>query len=692
MSNRLKGESSPYLRQHAENPVDWYPWGDEAFEKAKRENKPVFLSIGYSTCHWCHVMAHESFENENIAEILNRNFVAVKVDREERPDIDSVYMEVCQALTGSGGWPMSLFLTPEQKPFYAGTYFPPVSRYGMPGFREVLLAVAEKWREGRAELAGMADQILSHIDRESAEPYTGIDRSLVEMAAELFARRFDRKNGGFGRAPKFPTPHNLLFLTLYAFQKQDEEAFFQVEKTLEAMRKGGIFDQIGYGFSRYSTDGRFLVPHFEKMLYDNALLIMAYAAAYAVGRKRPLSGEDRMSQERPLSGEDRMSRKRPLSGGDRTSQERPFSGEDKASRARLFLDTAEKTADYILREMTDEGGAFYSAQDADSEGEEGKFYVWRYEEICRVLGKKKGKAFCNAFGITKEGNFEGKNIPNLLHRSNIAPEEWEEEKQILYAYRKSRAKLHLDDKILTSWNALMICAMAVLYRVTGKERYLSAAEKAYHFLEEHLADENILYVSQARAVKGFLDEYAYFTAALLGLYESTGNNAYLDRAVSIAREAMRQFGDEKGGCFLYGPENSRLITRPKETYDGALPSGNAVLAYCLVRISQLAETDAQVFREAAKRQLAFLSAEAQHNPTQHSMFLIALLFYEEPPQKITVAPAEGECAGKLRSRLPLYADIKILERETEEYRLLNGRTTYYVCKDHTCLPPTNKIV
>lgn len=643
MSNRLKEQSSPYLLQHSENPVDWYPWGDEAFGKASREEKPIFLSIGYSTCHWCHVMAHESFENEEIAEILNRFFVPVKVDREERPDIDSVYMNVCQALTGSGGWPMSIFMTPQQKPFFAGTYFPPVSHGGMMGFRELLLAVADQWKHRKDDLLESADDILAQINIRDDGVCKEINRDLPKQAAKLFSRTFDERHGGFGQAPKFPTPHNLIFLTLYAQINDDKTAFDQVKITLEKMRRGGIFDQIGYGFSRYSTDQYYLVPHFEKMLYDNALLIMAYSAAY------------------------------------------------KVSGNRTFLDTAEQTAEYIFREMTGESGAFYSAQDADSEGEEGKYYIWSYEEVCKILGKEKGEGFCEHFGITRQGNFAGRNIPNLLNGNDIS-DPFDEERRALYEYRRTRAKLHLDDKILTSWNALMICALSVLYRVTGKRCYLSAAEKAHVFIEKHLSEGNQLYVScrgNQCSVKGFLDEYAYYTAALIGLYEVTARSEYLNRAGEICKEAERQFADKScSGYFLYGTQNSSLITKPKETYDGALPSGNSVMAYCLVRLCQM--TEGEDYEQEAERQLAFLSANAEHYPAGYCLFLTALLLYLYPPQKITAVLSEEDRMEEILVRLPLYADVEILAQTDKAYKLLNNRTTYYVCKNHTCLPPSNQ--
>lgn len=643
MSNHLKDQSSPYLLQHAENPVDWYPWGEEAFAKAKAENKPVFLSIGYSTCHWCHVMEQESFENLEIAEILNKNFVSIKVDREERPDIDSVYMSVCQVLTGNGGWPMSIFMTPDQKPFFAGTYFPPISSRGMAGMHDLLTVIAEQWKSNKEELILSAERILTHVRAEDGSFCEHIDTSLPDAASKLFARNFDKKHGGFGGAPKFPSPHNLLFLMLYAQARGEKNTFFMASHTLEMMRRGGIFDHIGFGFSRYSTDKYFLVPHFEKMLYDNALLIMAYTAAYKI------SGD---------AG---------------------------------FLDTAEKTATYILRDLRDAEGAFYSAQDADSGGEEGRFYTLRYEDVLKLLGKERGERFCKHFGITERGNFEGRNIPNLLN-GNALSDSFEGEKELMYSYRKTHYRLHMDDKILTSWNSLTICALSLLYRATGKEDYLKAAKQAQQFVEKSLAYGNTLYVSfrnHIRFVKGFLDEYAYYAAALISLYESTFEEAYLNRAEQICKEARRQFADEAGGgYFLYGEANDSLIMKPKETYDGALPSGNSVMAYCLVRLFQILGN--QAYERLAKGQLAFLSGEAGAYPAGHCMFLTSLLFYLNPPQKITVVLSEQEEETEIRRKLPLYADVRILLRETKEYKRIDGKTTYYICKDHTCLPPSTR--
>ena len=649
MSNRLKTLNSPYLLQHADNPVDWFPWCEEAFEKALREDKPVFVSIGYSTCHWCHVMAHESFEDAGTAELLNRYFVPVKVDREERPDLDSVYMAVCQAFTGSGGWPMSIFMTAQQKPFFAGTYFPPVSRYGMPGFKDLLRMIATKWQTGREQLLESADGILAALEAERVhkavlpqEP----SLRLVSDAVSIFSQRFDRVYGGFGPAPKFPVPHNLIFLMLYAKLYGQAEPLQQALVTLRQMRKGGIFDQIGYGFSRYSTDARFLVPHFEKMLYDNALLILAYTVAFR------------------LSGE------------------------------RGFLITAEQTADYVFREMTGENGAFFSAQDADSDGEEGKYYVFTQKEICGILGEEKGMAYCRRFGITEQGNFEGKSIPNLLHadRMDDLEMDFEDERKRLYEYRKSRTRLHLDDKVLTAWNGLMVFALSFLYRAGGRVRDLDAAKKAQDWAGRYLSDGRVLYAGWRGGVTfsyGFLDDYAYETLALLALYGTGGDPLYLERAKEVCLEAMEQFQDAGGGYFLYGDKNEPLIIRPKETYDGALPSGNSVMAYCLVRLSQL--TQDPHFQAAAEKQLAFLSREAVHDPSGYTVYLIALLYNAYPPEKITVVLAKGDTAGEILQKLPLYADVTVLAQETGSYKLLNGKTTYYVCKNCTCQPPVNQL-
>lgn len=537
MSNQLKSETSPYLLQHAENPVNWYPWCEEAFEKAKTENKPIFLSIGYSTCHWCHVMAHESFEDNKTAEILNKYFISIKVDREERPDIDSVYMSVCQAFTGSGGWPMSIFMTWDKKPFFAGTYFPPQSRYGMPSFSELLNAIANQWYSNKKDLLESAEKIIKHLINTQSDEKTQTNSDLIQRAVQILEHTFDSTHGGFGDAPKFPTPHNLLFLMLYAKQHNNSDALKMAEKTLLQMRKGGIFDHIGYGFSRYSTDKYYLAPHFEKMLYDNALLIIAYSSLYSITKNN------------------------------------------------IYLDTAEKTAEYILNEMTSEDGGFYSAQDADSEGIEGKYYTFSLKEIINILGEENGREFAEVFDITDGGNFEGVNIPNLLKSNNLRAE-FQDEIKKLYTYRKNRFKLHLDDKILLSWNSMMIAALSMLYRVTRNKKYLNAAQKSQKLIENNMSEELRLYTSfrDGKCSKhAFLDDYAFYVTALTELYNTTLDKDYLEKAEKFCKETVRMFMDDNnGGFYLCESNSTELFINPKENYDGAIPSGNSVMTYILV--------------------------------------------------------------------------------------------------------------
>ncbi len=641
MSNHLKNATSPYLLQHAENPVDWYPWCEEAFERARAENKPIFLSVGYSTCHWCHVMAHESFEDRATAEILNKYFISVKVDREERPDIDSVYMTVCQAFTGSGGWPMSIFMTWDKKPFLAGTYFPVRPQHGMPGFSDLLKAVAAQWNGRRDELLDSARRIVAQLRQTEAVSENMDTENLCGRAVQMFFDSFDSVWGGFGAAPKFPVPHNLLFLTLYAGQKDNPGALKMVEKTLTQMQKGGIFDHIGYGFSRYSTDQYYLAPHFEKMLYDNALLIMAYASVYVITQNR------------------------------------------------LYLDTAEKTAQYVLREMTSPDGGFYSAQDADSEGVEGKYYTFTLDEIIDILGRERGGQFSETFDITAEGNFEGVNIPNLL-KSNALDADFGAEIPRLYDYRKNRSRLHLDDKILISWNSMMIAALSLLYRASRNGKYLQSAVSAQTFLEGNLSEGLRLSTSWRdgkASEKGFLDDYGFYVAALMELYHSTLDRAYLEKAERLCGEAVRRFADEKnGGFYLADLADTELFMNPKESYDGAIPSGNSVMAYNLVRLYQL--TGKEEYGELAEKQLRYMSAQAQDYPAGHSMFLLAKLIYDNPPDHIVIALKNRADLEKIKERLPLLANV-IAVSQCREYPLINDRTTFYICKNHTCLAPTN---
>lgn len=574
MSNRLEFEVSPYLLQHKDNPVDWYPWGEEAFEKAKNEDKPIFLSIGYSSCHWCHVIAHESFEDEEIAELLNRDFIAIKVDKEERPDIDAVYMSVCQAITGNGGWPTSIFMTPDKKPFFAGTYFPKTRVGAMIGLRELLIAIKDKWDKDRASLIRLSEEVISGLNNNSpASENATID--LAHIASQQFKEIYDEKHGGFGRAPKFPTPHNILFLLSYYEKYKDKDCLKMAENTLIQMYRGGLFDHIGFGFSRYSTDKKFLVPHFEKMLYDNALLILAYLKAF------------------------------------------------ETTKNQLYLDIAEKTASYILEEMTSDEGGFYSAQDADSEGEEGKYYLFTQNEIISVLGEEKGKEFNRHFDITEKGNFECKSIPNLLKTQYIT-RDFSKACSVLKKYRKTRYFLHRDDKILTSWNGLMISAMCKLYLASEKENYLNVAKKADSFIKSHLKENNTLFVSYRegkRGAKGFLGEYSSYIFAQLELYNATNDKQYLDESITMTEKVLEDFSDTDGGFYLYGRENEELILKPKETYDGAIPSGNSLMAYNLVKLAQITDK----FKEQAAKQLDYVATDAIKYPVGYSMLLVALL-------------------------------------------------------------------
>lgn len=642
MSNRLSNETSPYLLQHKDNPVDWYPWCDEAFERAKQEDKPIFLSIGYSACHWCHVFAHESFEDYQTAGLLNKYFISVKVDKEERPDIDSVYMSFCQAFTGSGGWPTSIFMTADRKPFFAGTYFPKTSQGGMMGFRELLLAIHEKWISDRDMLIEQSEKVFRHLNRSDVLSDSS-DVDLTHLAVRQYAHIYDTEYGGFGRAPKFPTPHTIMFLLGYYERYNTDSCLGMAEYTLLQMYRGGLFDHIGFGFCRYSTDNRFLVPHFEKMLYDNALLILAYCKAYTITKKT------------------------------------------------LYLEIAEKTASYILREMTSPEGGFYSSQDADSNGEEGKYYLFTPEEITGVLGDRDGKSFNRHYDITKTGNFKGKNIPNLL-KSDHSDKSFEPFLPVLMDYRKKRYSIHRDEKILTAWNGFMIAAMCELYLVSKNATYLFSAQNADNCIRKYLYAGDTLRVSfhmGKTGVRGFLDDYAAYVFALLSLYRATLEREYLVRAEHLCEKVISDFENPEGGFYLYSKYHEELILRPKETYDGAIPSGNSLMAYNFVRLSIL--TNNHKYFAEAKRQLDYLAKCAAQYPANHSMFLLSFLENKKPPIKITAVPDTQADKSCLPLLLPPDAVVLLLDAPTNEYPLKNGKTTYYICNEHGCLPPANDL-
>ena len=584
-TNRLNQEKSPYLLQHVSNPVDWWAWCEEAFAKAKRENKPIFLSIGYSTCHWCHVMARESFADQQVADLLNQWFISIKVDREERPDIDAIYMRACQALTGSGGWPLTIIMTPEKKPFFAATYIPKSASHGMMGMIELLAQIADKWQNEQQALLAASDDITNFLlKQEKSKPsaMTIEPHEVISLAVHQFKQSFDTTWGGFGRAPKFPAAHNLLFLLQYAEDYHAQDILNIVEHTLISMYRGGIFDHIGGGFARYSTDKKWLIPHFEKMLYDNALLAQAYLAAFRYTKKT------------------------------------------------IYGEIAKRILDYILREMTDSAGGFYCSQDADSEGIEGKFYAFSYEEVLSVLGKDQGKVFCDFYGITPEGNFEGANIANLLNNpeyEKISPEIIAM-RDHLYAYRLSRAALHKDDKILTSWNALMISTMSQAGDILHDSRYLNTAQAAQQFIEHNLSFPDgrlfIRWRDNQAAHSGLLDDYALYCLALLTLYQSTNDKKYLLRATSLAQIMLERFIDhENGGFYLSADDTKPLIMRPKEIYDGAMPSGNSAAALLLIRLAHC--TGDKLWQEAAEQQIAFMLPRISQYPVNHGFALLALL-------------------------------------------------------------------
>ncbi len=595
-------------------------------------------------------MEKESFEDNDVANILNENFISIKVDRELRPDLDSIYMSICQAMTGSGGWPMSIFLTPDQKPFFAGTYFPKTAAYGQLGFTELLHTISHKWNTEKAVLLASAEASVTYLQQEAQETDEEVaeNNDLLKTAIQNYQYIFDKENGGFGNAPKFPAAHNLLFLLAYHTHPiglDKPTALEMVELTLEKLWKGGIFDHIGGGFSRYSTDAYFLVPHFEKMLYDNALLMMAYAKTFQLTGKA------------------------------------------------IYRTAAEQTVSYILNEMTSPEGGFYSALDADSEGEEGKFYTFTAPEIIEVLGQEAGETYNRFYGITTSGNFEGKNIPNLLHhRRETDVSQFTNANKALYEYRKSRTKLHLDDKMLTAWNYLMIGALAAMYQVFEKEEYRMAAEQAAVFIEKNLIEEGQLYVGYRegeRMNKGFLDEYAYGIFAMLKLYDITLERKYLRQAEAFLKKVLTDFADQDGGgFFLNGSNNEKTIARPKETYDGAIPSGNSVMAYNLVRMAELCNDDK--IRQQAKKQLRFMERKANAYPTGYSFFLLAYLADKYPAEHLVCVLKEQEDLRKLKKKAGLQCNIIIYEQPTAEYPLVNDQTTYYICRDYACLPPTNE--
>ncbi len=680
--NRLINEKSPYLLQHAYNPVDWYPWGDKAFERAQEEDKPIFLSIGYSTCHWCHVMEKESFEDPEVAEMMNEWVISVKVDREERPDLDHIYMTVCQLLTGSGGWPLNIMMTPGKRPYFAATYIPKQTRFGRTGMKDLIPRLAQVWTEQRNEVIDSAEKIVAALNSLESNGSEGeLDASVLDTAYQQLAQRFDEKHGGFGEAPKFPTPHNLLFLLRHWKRTGDPKALEMVEKTLKNMRWGGIYDQVGFGFHRYSTDQTWLVPHFEKMLYDQALLVMAYAEAYqATGKEE-------------------------------------------------YQETAREILIYVLRDMTAAEGGFFSAEDADSEGVEGKFYIWSEEEIRTILPPEEADLVIKVFNIEGDGNFldestKRKTGANILHLRKTLPEiasdlkmseqvlqkRWTSAREKLFSVREERVHPQKDDKILTDWNGLIIAALAKASAAFGVAEYAEAAEKAVSFVFKHLrkSDGGLLhrYRDGDGAISGNLDDYAFLVWGLIELYEATFEARHLKAALDLNVVMLRHFWDEAAGGFFFSPDDGEvLIVRKKEIYDGALPSGNAVAMWNMLRLSRLT-AESSLEEQAARIGRTFAKAIKQF-PSAYVQFMVAVDFAAGPCYKVVIIghPEARDTQKMLRAlgsrfnphMVTLFrptvgsADIDRLADYLTSPESLDGKATAYVCTDFACKAATTDI-
>ncbi len=678
--NRLVFEKSPYLLQHAANPVNWYPWGELAFQEAKEQDKPVFLSIGYATCHWCHVMERESFEDQEVADLINDTFIPIKVDREERPDIDQIYMAVCQAVTGSGGWPLTLILTPEKKPFFAGTYFPKQGRYGRVGMMELIPRLNSLWKDNRAELLQSAEKITDHIKGSTQVVKGTVDQFAPQLAFQQLKDRFDSDQGGFIPAPKFPSPHNLIFLLRYWHLNNEPEALAIVEKTLQKMHLGGIFDQVGFGFHRYSTDPAWRLPHFEKMLYDQAMLVLAYAEAY------------------------------------------------QATGKELYSRVVRETLTYVLRDMTSPEGGFFSAEDADSEGEEGLFYLWTKNEFRDYLGNEGADLFISLFNMTEEGNFEdeatklatGRNLLYLRESIEQSAEKlglsekelfklWENARQLLFAIREKRIHPLKDDKILTDWNGLMIAALAFAGRVLDDPEYIAAAKRAADFIWSTLRDENGLLMKRYRDGEGglpaHLDDYAFLVWGMLEIYQADFDPAYLKRALDLNQDMLDTFWDqESGALFFSSADQTDLIHRSKDLYDGAIPSGNSVAALNLIRLGRL--TSNPEFEEKAFQIGNFFATQINAVPQGYSQFLTALLFAYGPSYEVVVAgDRNAQDTREMIKRLQghyspntvhiyrppeapwLFETIPVLTHQIA----LNGKATAYVCQNFQCSAPTTDL-
>ena len=668
MSNNLANESSPYLLQHKDNPVNWYSWNDESLQKAKSENKPIFLSVGYSSCHWCHVMAHESFENDDVAKIMNENFINIKVDREERPDLDDIYQKVCQMSTGQGGWPLSVFLTPEQRPFYVGTYFPVLDSYGRPGFGSLCRQLAQSWKEKPKEIESTADNFMTNLSRleQITEP-SQINKSKLDEAAVNLLQIADTNYGGFGQAPKFPNASNLSFMFRYSKLSGISKFKDFALLTLKRMAKGGIFDQIGGGFHRYSTDARWLVPHFEKMLYDNALLPIVYCEAYQI------------------------------------------------TKDNFFLDVVTKTLDYVIREMTSPEGVFYSAQDADTDGEEGQTFVWKKREIEEILGSD-SEIFCIYFDVTDGGNFEGRTIlANNIKTSAIAFKFSKTEDEVnkiisqgsikLLETRNKRTQPGKDDKVLTAWNGLMISAFIKGYRVSGKTKYLDTALTATDFYQEQFRKHGVLqrvFKDGKSKLNAYLDDYAYLVNAIVDVFETTGKADYLNFAAELSDYLIDHFWDDKSGNFFFtADDHEKLIIRPKSNYDLSMPSGNSVTANAFLRLYHI--TQEEKYHKITQKILETQASMAAENPFAFGYLLNVLYLDIQKPTEITILnPQNAELVSKLSKKFLPESIIVSIHQEDELNLLskfsffagkefLTDQTTVFVCKNFSCSLPLTSL-
>ena len=678
--NRLANSDSPYLLQHASNPVDWYPWSEEAFNIANNTNKPIFLSIGYSTCHWCHVMEHESFEDSLVAELMNKSFINIKVDREEMPEIDHLYMSVCQAMTGHGGWPLTIVMTPNKEPFFSGTYFPKDGTGNRPGMLQLIPAINNAWNTKQNEIQNTINQIKDYLKKTNSVPMQGEwDKEIINKAYSAYYKRFDDNNGGFGSSPKFPSPHNLMFLTKFSKSYMNPDALGMVLKTLDKIRDGGIFDHIGYGFHRYSTDEKWLVPHFEKMLYDQAMLSMAYLEAYQVTKEKK------------------------------------------------YAKVAEEIFTYVLRDMIDQRGGFYSAEDADSEGEEGKFYTWSTNQLLEILGEKDAEIMKKVYNFDDNGNFldeathqiNGFNIPHISNSiADLSSEIGipidrleniiEKNRKILFDNREKRTHPLKDDKILTDWNGLMIASLAYGGSVLNNINYINAAEKSAIFILENLKDNKGRLLKKYRNGKAsfapHIDDYSFMVWGLLNLYEATYKYQYLKEAIELSNIMVTDFWDNDGGGFFIGAnESEKLIIRAKESYDGAIPSGNSVSVMNFNRISRF--TGNTNWSELANKTLRAFTESSNKSPNGFGHMISAYMSTINKSKEIVVVGKIDQTETKeilkkihsiyIPNRVIIFKNmngknnIEQIAGWTKPYSMLDSLPTIYVCENFSCKLPTN---